>query len=285
MILLERIAAVINNNQDLEQLFVRNLLKEELQNYILNFVYTNQNYNQLIFTGGTCLRKVYGLNRLSEDLDFDIDAKSGQEPDLAQFASDVTAYFKKSVNYANLRFSLSGNENTVYFKFPLLKDLEFYADRTPEDIFVRCDFSLETTGAYRLDQNLITAGDFQFFVKSYDLATLFANKIVAFLQRSFFKGKMQKIPFKGRDVYDLYWLTQLSSKSSFELQANQKRIQALLPNKTIEEIKLEIKEKLQQLDDKFLYRDLRPVLASGQVLQGFIDSYQQYLTKYIDFVL
>ena len=44
---------------------VRNLVKEEIQNYILNFVYQNPVYQQLIFTGGTALRKLYGLDRLN----------------------------------------------------------------------------------------------------------------------------------------------------------------------------------------------------------------------------
>ncbi len=39
--------------------------------YILNFIYNDSQYKNLIFTGGTCLRKIYGLSRLSEDLDFD----------------------------------------------------------------------------------------------------------------------------------------------------------------------------------------------------------------------
>ena len=62
---------VDNYKQCTNGLFVRSALKEVLQDYVLNFVYNNKTYKDLIFTGGTCLRKVYGLPRLSEDLDFD----------------------------------------------------------------------------------------------------------------------------------------------------------------------------------------------------------------------
>ena len=51
--------------------YLLNLLKEELQAHILNFIYTTKDYQELIFTGGTCLRKVYGLDRLSVDIDQD----------------------------------------------------------------------------------------------------------------------------------------------------------------------------------------------------------------------
>ena len=50
---------------------IRNKLKEYLQDIILYIIYSNKKYKDLIFYGGTLLRKVYGLNRLSEDLDFE----------------------------------------------------------------------------------------------------------------------------------------------------------------------------------------------------------------------
>ena len=70
MIIENAIKKRISETKGRDRLFIRNVLKEELQNFILNFIYTSK-YKDLIFTGGTCLRKNYGLNRLSEDLDFD----------------------------------------------------------------------------------------------------------------------------------------------------------------------------------------------------------------------
>jgi len=140
-------------------------------------------------------------------------------------------------------------------------------------------------GGYSLDKNLIVAGPFQFFVTSYDLSTLFANKVVAFLERSFYKGKFQKIPFKGRDVYDLFWLTQLSGKSSYELKVNENRLEALIGNTDVKSIKKQVADKLMLLDDKALYDALYPLLESKETLDGFIGSYKEYLSKYLSFVL
>lgn len=281
MILISSINNVINSNQDKNPLYLRNLIKEELQNYILNFVYTNQKYNQLIFTGGTCLRKVYGINRLSEDLDFDYLYDSN----INQFADDVVTYFKSKIQYPNIKSSITGNQNTAFFKFPILKDLKQYSEGTPQDIFVRCDFSKEEKGNYTTDKNLINAANFQFFVNSYDLSTLFANKFVAFLERSFYKGEQQKIPFKGRDIYDLYWITQLSSKSSYNIIINKNRLLALSKEKDLDKIKETFMQKLQLIEEKFLYDDLLPLLEDPSILDNFISSYKDYLSKYIDFVL
>lgn len=281
MILTDSIEKTIKNNNKANPLYLRNLIKEEIQNYILNFVFSNNKYNDLIFTGGTCLRKVYGLNRISEDLDFDY--VNGFQ--INGFAKDVKKYFKSSVQYKNLRYSISKNKKTVYFKLPILKELDVYKNRTPEDIFVRCDFSEETKGSFKTDQNMISAGPFQFFVTSYDLSTLFANKIAAFLERVFYKGKFQKIPFKGRDVYDLFWLVQLSGKSSFELKANPDRLKAILNKSDIDSIKNEVLKKITLIEDKFLYDDLYPLVESKDVLKDFIASYKDYLAKYMDFIL
>jgi predicted nucleotidyltransferase component of viral defense system len=281
MILENSVQKIITDNTDKNPLYLRNLIKEELQNYILNFVYANKEYNNLIFTGGTCLRKVYGINRLSEDLDFDY----LKEFDISAFGKEVESYFKSSIQYPNVQYSVSGNENTVYFKFPILKELGIYSQGTPADIFVRCDFSLEEKGGYTTDTNMITAGAFQFFVNSYDLSTMFANKLVTFMQRSFFKGNLQKTPFKGRDIYDLFWMVQLSSKSSFSLKINKNRLAALLGYMDVDRIKEQFREKVALIDAKYIYDDLLPLLDSKEILDGFMVSYKDYLPKYIDFVL
>jgi len=48
----------------------RIILREVLQAYVLDYLYNHPSYRHLNFYGGTCLHAIYGLNRLSEDLDF-----------------------------------------------------------------------------------------------------------------------------------------------------------------------------------------------------------------------
>ncbi|MCC7130236.1 MAG: nucleotidyl transferase AbiEii/AbiGii toxin family protein, partial [Anaerolineae bacterium] len=73
----------------------RIILKEGLQAYVLDYLYNHTDYRRLNFYGGTCLHMVYGLNRLSEDLDFDNQA--GLE--LGHLANDLAEYFQKSFGY------------------------------------------------------------------------------------------------------------------------------------------------------------------------------------------
>ncbi|KKT97160.1 MAG: hypothetical protein UW98_C0022G0001, partial [Parcubacteria group bacterium GW2011_GWC2_45_15] len=50
----------------------RNALKEELQYYVLNFIYHHPDYNGWIMYGGSALRIIHGLDRMSVDLDFEV---------------------------------------------------------------------------------------------------------------------------------------------------------------------------------------------------------------------
>src|ERR1035437_5160122 len=50
----------------------RNALKEELQFYILNFIYQHPEYRNWVLYGGSSLRIIHGLDRMSVDLDFEI---------------------------------------------------------------------------------------------------------------------------------------------------------------------------------------------------------------------
>ncbi|HAV15513.1 MAG TPA: hypothetical protein DCX25_04245 [Candidatus Pacebacteria bacterium] len=248
------------NNQGMYQ---RNVIKERLQDEILRFIYNNDVYSELIFTGGTCLRKVYGLNRLSEDLDFDFSPDVSFDTKI--FAKDVRTYLSADTR-------ISGNNNTVFVKFP-------------DNIFVRCDFSPIILGEYQIQKSLIMADNCQFFVNAYDLPTLYANKIAAFLSRNFFKGKFQKIPFKGRDIYDLYWLLQLSAKTGYTLKPNIPRLMALLGKDSLLEIKNFVKDKICAVDPQFVYNDLSPLIESKEFLDQFLQDFGKTIVNQLDYVL
>ena len=118
---IQNLKSVITKKQGLRNRdFLRNLLKEELQVYVLNFIYSSGVYRNLIFTGGTCLRKFYGLPRISEDLDFDLESESF---DFDVFQKDLEKYFYKELQYKTL--SLRLKNETLFLKFPVLKEIGF----------------------------------------------------------------------------------------------------------------------------------------------------------------
>lgn len=255
---------------NIQTIYQRNVKKEHLQDVLLQFVYNTSTYNKLIFTGGTCLKKVYGLNRLSEDIDFDIPLNVSF--DIEQFAKDIKKYLLSLRIYGKVETKISGNKQTVFIQFP-------------DSLFVRCDFSLIQTPTYQTQQSFITANNRQFLVLSYDLPTLWANKITAFLTRSFFKGKFQKIPFKGRDIYDLYWLLQVSAKTGYTLTPNIARLSALMAPMPLTDIAKQIKEKILLVDPQFVYNDLSPLIESKELVNQFLKDFESVISKQTDYIL
>lgn len=267
---LKRIATN-KTTQSTHPFYIRNVLKEDIQNYILQYIYNSADYKELIFTGGTCLRKVYGLPRLSEDLDFDYIIPFKIE----MFANDIQDYFISTLQYKDVETKISTNKNTIFIKFPsLLTDVNLTDNRDESSLlFVRCDFSQESVGIFKTEVNALSTTDFSFFLKNYDLSTLFANKITAFLTREFFKGNDQSIAFKGRDVFDIVWFMQRSKRDNFQLKPNWERLITLFPEKSSKDIMLAVVEKAQQIEPTKVYQDLASFIESEQSIQMFCDNF------------
>src|SRR3989344_5495363 len=169
-------------------LFQRNILKEYLQIVVLDYLYSNPIYGQLVFYGGSCLAQCHGLPRLSEDLDF-VDIKGGV--DIKKLAEDITEYF---CNRTDIKVISSTQKFRVLLKFPVLK-IEIFLD----DGVLR-DCPVETVPIFKMNRSII--------VKTFDLPTLMATKIRAVLNRKWektSKGGKTLATVKGRDYFDLIW--------------------------------------------------------------------------------
>ncbi len=281
MILTKNIQKIIQNNPKKQPPYLQNLLKEELQNYILAYLYNSSKYNSLIFTGGTCLRKLYGLNRLSEDLDFDT---TNPNFDMIALGNDIQKYFLSTLEYS-ITTKITTNNNSIFLRFPILKELQLFESGTPKDLFVRCDISFSKDLDLDTSPSMITAGNQQFLVKAYTLPTLFTNKIRAFLTRNYFQGKFQKLPFKGRDVYDVFWFMQLSARSGYALTPDIARLKQTLDLSSTQELLDLLSTKLQELDPTYIRKDLENLIEDDTLLNNFINNYDHYITTNLPMII
>jgi predicted nucleotidyltransferase component of viral defense system len=83
----------------------RVILKEFLQAYTLDFLYNHPVYRKLNFYGGTCLHIIYGLNRLSEDIDLD----NSNGIDLGELKEDLLTFYRTNSGYAEVVDNFSGH--------------------------------------------------------------------------------------------------------------------------------------------------------------------------------
>ena len=84
----EELSSYINISPDIKQ----NKIKEILQFYALNFIYNHPKYNKWIMYGGSALRIIHGLDRMSIDLDFEI-SDTITEKFLEELKKEVENYF------------------------------------------------------------------------------------------------------------------------------------------------------------------------------------------------
>jgi len=248
----------------MNKLYQRNLLKEKLQDYILNFVYNHKEYQQLIFTGGTCLRKIYNLPRLSEDLDFDFSFDFS----INMFANDLEKYLTSKEGFKNIELKIANNNKTLFVKF---------LQENKEKIFVRCDFS-PAPEKVSTEINPYYGEKFTLYILSYDLPFMFTNKLEAFLQRDFFKGSAQTVSFKGRDLFDIVWFLQQSAKSGMQIKPDWQKLEKDL-GLSKDDILKKILNKVKQIQPKDVALDLAAFVESPTELDGFLKSYQSVIEK------
>jgi hypothetical protein len=121
-----------------EKQYLINCIKEYLQFYVLEFIYNDPVYKELIFTGGTALQKCFGLDRMSEDIDLD----SPHLIDHDLFANGITGYFKNRFDYNDLYVSVKGKQKKIYLKFPVLTKLELAGPDESELAYVKVEIVL-----------------------------------------------------------------------------------------------------------------------------------------------
>ncbi|MDE5763098.1 MAG: nucleotidyl transferase AbiEii/AbiGii toxin family protein, partial [Bacteroidales bacterium] len=97
--------------------FDKHLLKEYIQLMILDFLSSTPYMKKLAFIGGTNLRLVKGIDRFSEDLDFD--CKDMEQEDFMQMTDDVLLFLHRNGLEAIVRDKensrLSAFRRNIYF--------------------------------------------------------------------------------------------------------------------------------------------------------------------------
>lgn len=269
---LERIADELRAKGHPET-YIRNALKEYLQVYVLYFIYTSTEYKQnLIFTGGTCLRHFFGLERLSEDIDFDyinnLDAKA--------LLKGLGDFFTTKYQYADFSTSLKQNDQQILLKFPILKRLGLARENDSDLLYIKIDLSPIPSKNYSTMITAKSSFGLNYAAKHYDPPSLMAGKLHAILTRRHQKGQDNRNTIKGRDYFDLLWFIKEG------VQPNIERLSDMLSQKiTLRELATLVDEKVNQFIKKYrgdFESDISPLIKDPNILASYIDNYQsEYL--------
>jgi len=184
--------------------FRRVWVKDKLISYFLSFIYNHSTYRKLVFYGGTCARVVYGLNRLSEDIDL-----HNPGIDVSKLGGDLTKYVTQNMGIEGADVYVQGGEsgiNRFVVRMPIMQELGL-APHMEAKLHVKIEVS-GGNQTYNMEKTQILRDGQAMVISHFDKASLMAGKMIACMERVWRKGKVTGASVKGRDFYDLVWYLQ-----------------------------------------------------------------------------
>jgi predicted nucleotidyltransferase component of viral defense system len=253
----------------------RVILKEFLQAYTLDFLYNHPFYRTLNFYGGTCLHVIYGLNRLSEDID--LDNSNGVE--LNNLETDLLTFYRSTIGYTDVTAKTQIGEwgvRRTTLKFPVLYALGL-TSHANEPLHLKVEVSQHKQISIVRRTPILLFGR-SFVAAHFSLETMMAGKMLACLERNFQKGEGATI--KGRDFYDLLWFMQQKIQPLEEKLAKDSRQPYTV--QTSMEI---LSDKIAGLKISDLAEDLLPLFEQRSFieawLEGFKENFREYVKNYL----
>lgn len=266
--IIQNLKLIFEQNKEKSPLYIRSLLKEQLQYYVLNYIYNSPYGENFLFKGGTCLRFCFDLPRLSEDLDFDV--LNYNRFNFEEFEKNLNYYFKSKLQYEDFSIKITGFNKLIYLQFPVMSKIGLPVSKPTENkLFIRIDLAPTKGEGYKTEISMKSTYNFSFLMRRYSLPDLFAGKISAILQREKWEGKLKEARFKGRDYFDLWWYLEKKTKPNLVylqsiLQIDEKSIKS----KLLEKVNLAVQRKEE------LKNDLLPFFADSQFVTNFVNNLQ-----------
>ncbi|GAB1417200.1 hypothetical protein MASR2M117_26060 [Paludibacter sp.] len=240
-------------------IFDQHILKEYLQLMILDYLSSTPYIRKMVFIGGTNLRLVKGIDRFSEDLDFDCKDLSKEE--FMEMTDRVILFLERS----GLRVETKDRENpklTAFRRnihFPELLFNLGLSGHKEKRFLIKIESQDQKIDYSPVITNIKGCGFFFPFPVPSD-EVLCSMKIAAMLARS-----------KGRDFYDLMFLL-AQTKPDYNFLSKRCGIHHL------QEFKQAVAERLKTVDLKIRQKDFEHLLFnktnSGKILRfgDFVDS-------------
>lgn len=254
----------------------RNILKEELQFYVLNFIYHHPEYSHWIMYGGSALRICHDLDRMSVDLDFEVDHPVS-ESFLNELKKGMETYFKNTYNAESdlLTIKLIINRG-LRLCFHIGDELGI--NHPSRQVHVKIDLNHFKAPKTVIERRPINRSQFSFVIKTYNMSALMASKIAAILlrgQRGGAGGVMYEE--KGRDIYDLLWY--MTKKTIPDLDY------LIAKNIDVKDLRLlfdKLTLQMNKVNDTNLRQDLSPLFTNQTFIENWLKNWRESYYHLVD---
>jgi hypothetical protein len=239
----------------------RNALKEELQFYVLDFIYHHSEYNKWIMYGGSALRIIHDLDRMSVDLDFEI-SNAIADDFLEKLKKEIENHFANTYGASADFLTIKTNSGRgLLLKFNVGDELSF--GHSSKQIHVKIDLNRFVAPKTVTEHRPINHSQLSFVILAYNMGALMASKIAAIFLREQ-RGMDKNIyDYKGRDIYDLLWYMSKKTVPDFDYLNEKLKekgskipdIKALFDKLTIDILNYDKMDELLKADLKYLFEN------------------------------
>lgn len=258
----------------------RNALKEDLQYYVLEFIYHHSEYRNWTMYGGSALRICHSLNRMSVDLDFEIEEPCTDEF-LEKLKIEIESYFLKKydVGVDFMTTKVVANRSLLLV-FKVGDELNL--GHASKQVHVKIDlnhFIAPKKTAFERIPISVQNDQISFVIKTYNLSTLMASKIAAIFLREHRGIDKEIYKYKGRDIYDLLWY--MGKKVTPDIDyIIAKKIPINDPKELFSRLSIDLLnyEKM----DALLKKDLASLFINQNEIEGWLTNWRTIYLRLLD---
>ena len=253
----------------------RNALKEELQFYVLNFIYHHPKYNTWIMYGGSSLRIIHGLDRMSVDLDFEISHEI-TEKFLEELKKEVEDHFTNTygagADFLTIKITTGRG---LLLKFHVGEELS--SGHPSKQVHVKIDLNHFVAPKTVTERRPINRDQLSFVIITYNMSSLMASKLAAIFLRGT-RGVGEAVyEEKGRDIYDLLWYMNKKVVPDFDYLVakglDMKDPRALFDKLTVQ---------VNKVSDKNLEQDLEPLFVDKTYIRNWLKNWRESYLRLLD---
>ena len=253
----------------------RNALKEELQYYVLNFICYHTEYKSWVMYGGSALRIIHGLDRMSVDLDFEI-SHAVTEEFLEELKKEIEKHFLNTYG-AGTDFMTAKitTGRGLLLKFHVGEELSF--GHSSKQVHVKIDLNHFVASETVTERRPINRDQLSFVIITYNMSALMASKLAAIFLRGT-RGVGEAVyEEKGRDIYDLLWYMGKKVVPDFDY-LTAKGIDAKDPRALFDKLTLQ----MNKVSDKNLEQDLEPLFVNKTFIKNWLKNWRESYLRLLD---
>lgn len=253
----------------------RNVLKEELQFYVLNFIYHHSEYSQWIMYGGSALHICHGLDRMSVDLDFEA-AHAITKKFLNELKKEIEKHFVGTygVKPDFLAIKITTGRGLL-LKFNIGEELSI--GHSSKQVHVKIDLNHFIAPKTVTERRPINRGQLSFVITTYNMSALMASKIAAIFLRGTRGVSKAVYEEKGRDIYDLLWYMDKKVVPDFDYLIA-KGIDVKDPRALFDKLTLQ----MNKVNNTNLKQDLMPLFVNQTYIENWLKNWRESYLRLLD---